>query len=128
MWPNHQKWVALFSDNSPTVSWVQCMASQASLVMEQLICILALQLNKNKACPITMLHIARDQNAMTDIPSRSFGSEQKWHFKSEVAFLTFFNNLFPLPCQNSWMLCQPTSAIAMQVISILQMKSFILDD
>jgi hypothetical protein len=32
-----KKRVALFSDNSPTVSWVQGMASQASLVAEQLI-------------------------------------------------------------------------------------------
>jgi hypothetical protein len=75
-----------------------------------------------------MLHIAGDQNAMTDIPSRSFGSKPKWHFQSELDFLTFFNNSFPLPCQNSWMLCQPTSAIAMRVISILRMKPFTLED
>ena len=107
-----EKRVALFSNNSPTVSWVQWMASRASLVMEQLIRILTLRLNANKACPITTLHIAGDQNAMTDIPSCFFGSKPKWHFTSELAFLTFFNNSFPLPCQNSWMLCQPTSAIA----------------
>lgn len=75
-----------------------------------------------------MLHIAGDQNAMKDILSYLFGSKLKWHFKSELAFLTFFNDSFPLPCQNSWMLCQPTSAIATRVISILQMKPFMMDD
>jgi hypothetical protein len=65
---------------------------------------------------------------MTDILSRSFGSKPKWHFKSERAFLTFFKKSFPLPCQNSWMLCQPTSAIATQVISVLRMTPFTLDD
>jgi hypothetical protein len=79
--PLTKKWVAIFSDNSPTVSWVQHMASCSSLVAEQLIRVLALRFNIQKVCPITMLHIEGNQNSMTDIPSRSFGSEPKWHFK-----------------------------------------------
>jgi hypothetical protein len=96
-----KKRVALFSDNSPTVGWVQWMASRASLIAEQLIRILALHFNTNKVWPITMLHIAGDQNTMTDIPSRLFGSKPKGHFQSELNFLTLFNKSFPLPCQNS---------------------------
>ncbi len=126
--PLAKKRVALFSNNSPTVSWVQRMASRASLVAEQLIRILALRFNVHKVCPITMLHIAGDQNAMTNIPSCSFGSKPQWHFQSELDFLTFFNNSFPLPLQNLWTLCQPTSAIAMQVISVLRMSPFTLDN
>ncbi len=75
-----------------------------------------------------MLHITGDQNAMTDILSCSFGSEPKWHFQSELDFLTFFNTSFSLPHQNLWMLCQPTSAIAMRVISVLRMSPFTLDN
>jgi hypothetical protein len=123
-----KKRVALFSNNSPTVSLIQRMASRASLIAEQLIRILALHFNTNKVCPITTLHIAGDQNSMTDISSCLFGSEQKWHFQSELNFLTFFNKSFPLPCQNSWTLYQPTSAIATGVISILRMKPFTLED
>jgi hypothetical protein len=119
-----KKRVALFSNNSPTVSWVQLMASRSSLVAKQLIRILALHFKIHKVCPITMLHISGDQNAMTNIPSRSFGSEPKWHFQSELYFLTFFNTSFPLPHQNLWTLCQPTSAIAMRMISILRMSPF----
>ncbi len=65
---------------------------------------------------------------MTDIPSRSFGSEQKWHFRTEHDLLTFFNATFPLPNQNSWTVCQPTSKIAMRVISILRTVPFTLED
>ncbi len=123
-----KKPVALFSNNSPTVSWVHCMASCSSLVAEQLIRVLALCFNLQKICPTTMLHIAGDQNQMTDIPSRSFGSESKWHFKTDKDLLTFFNSHFPLPTQNSWSVCQPTSVIATHVISVLRMKPFTLED
>jgi hypothetical protein len=86
-----EKRVALFSNNSPMISWVQRMASRSSLVAEQLIQVLALRLNLQKVCLITMLLIAGDQNLMTDIPSRLFGSKPKWHFKLEAEVLTYFN-------------------------------------
>ena len=126
--PLAEKHIALFSDNSPTVSWVQRMACRSSLVAKQLIRVLALRFNLQKVCPITALHIAGDQNSMTDIPSRSFGSEQKWHFKSELDLLIFFNCHFTLPLQNLWTVCQPTSAIATRMISVLRMTPFTLDD
>ncbi len=104
------------------------MACRSSLVTEQLICVLALRFKLQKVSPITTLHIAGDQNSMTNIPSRSFGSEQKWHFKSELDLLIFFNCHFMLPLQNSWTVCQPTSGIATRVISVLRMTPFTLDD
>jgi hypothetical protein len=123
-----EKRVALFSNNSPTVSWVQRMACRSSLIAEQLIRVLALRMNAQQSCPLTTLHIAGDQNTMTDIPSRSFGSNKKWHFKTKNNLLIFFNSSFPLPLQNSWSLCQPTSKIAMRVISILRIVPFKLED
>ena len=123
-----EKRVALFSDNSPTVSWVQRMACRSSLIAEQLIRVLALRINSQRSCPLTTLHIAGDQNTMTDIPLRSFGSKPKWHFKNEHDLLTFFNSLFLLPNKNSWSMCQPTSKIAMRVISILRIVPFNLED
>ena len=65
---------------------------------------------------------------MTDISSCPFGSEPKWHFKNEHNILTFFNLSFPLPNKNSWSVCQPTSKIAMHVISILRIVPFNLED
>ena len=126
--PLAEKHIALFSDNSPIVSWVQRMACPSSLVAEQLIRVLALRFNIQKVCSITTLHTAGNQNSMTNIPSRLFGSEQKWHFKSENDLLTFLNCNFTLPTQNSLTVCQPTSAIATRVISVLRMKPFTLDD
>ncbi len=123
-----KKRVALFSDNSPTVSWVQRMACRSSLIAEQLIRVLALRINKHRSCPLTTLHITGDQNMMTDIPSRSFGSKPKWHFKTEKELLTFFNATFPLPHKNSWSVCRPTSKIAMRVILILRTVPFTLED
>ncbi len=104
------------------------MASRSNFIVEQLIRVLALRFNLQKVCPITMLHIAGDQNTMTDIPSCSFGSKPKWHFQSKEALLTFFKSTFPLPTQNSWTVCQPTSVIAMRVISVLWTSPFTLDD
>jgi hypothetical protein len=65
---------------------------------------------------------------MTDILSRLFGSKPKWHFQLEEKLLTFFRVNFPLPNQNLWTVCQPTSAIATHVVSILQMTPFTLED
>jgi hypothetical protein len=65
------------------------MACRSSLVAEQLIRLLALRFNIHKVCPITTLHIPGDQNAMTDISSRSFGSEPKWYFHTDLDLLTF---------------------------------------
>ncbi len=126
--PLAEKCIALFSKNSPTVSWVQQMACRSSLVAEQLIHVLTLRFNLQNVCPITTLHITGDQNSMTDIPSRSIGSEHKWHFKSEHDLLIFFNCNFTLPLQNSWTVCQPTSAIAARVISVLRITPFTLDN
>jgi hypothetical protein len=123
-----EKRVALFSDNSPTVSWVKRMACRSSLIAEQLLRVLALRINTQRSCPLTTLHIAGDQNTMTDIPSRSFGSNPKWHFKTEHDLLTFFNSSFPLPNKNSWSVCQPTSKMTMRVISILRIVPFTLED
>jgi hypothetical protein len=96
--------VALFSDNSPTVHWVQRLAAKHSKIAMALLRALALRLHLTKASPLIPLHIAGVDNQMTDIPSRSFGSEQKWHCPTDTDFLTLFNSLFPLPTQHSWTL------------------------
>jgi hypothetical protein len=69
-----EKNVALFSNNSPTVGWVQRLATCGSLVLANLIRALALRLKLHGTCPITPLHIAGEENSMTDIPLHLFGS------------------------------------------------------
>jgi hypothetical protein len=120
VWGNLQeKRVALFSDNSQTVRWVRRLATRGLLVSAHLIQALALRLKLNGTCPITPLHIAGEENSMTDIPLHSFGSKPKWLCKTNTDLLTMFNNLFPLPTQDSWTIFQLTYATSMLVTSVL---------
>ena len=114
--------VALFSDNSPTVNWVRRMAARGSMVADQLLRALALRLKQNHVSPLTPLHIAGKKNEMTDIPSRSFGSEKKWFCETEEDLLKLFNSSFPLPNQNSWTVFWPSREIESRVISVLRQE------
>jgi hypothetical protein len=120
------KHVALFSDNSPTVSWVTKMASKKSRVAAQLVRALALCLNIKQSCPLTPVHIPGVENALTDIPLRSFGSVPEWHCLSDGNLLTLFNNKFPLPEQASWTCFQFNTNVTMRMISALRMKGITL--
>ena len=116
--------VALFSDNSPTVSWVERFAARGSLVADQLLRVLAIRMRQACVSPLTTMHIAGSRNSMTDIPSRSFGSNASWHCKSDTELLTLFNKTFPLPSKNSWTVFHLSSAISMKLISVLRMQHF----
>lgn len=83
--------ITLFSDNSPTVSWVDWLASRHSVVAGQLVLAIALRLKINCCCPLTLLYMPGTQNIMTDIPSCSFGSSPQWHCTTNTTFCTFFN-------------------------------------
>jgi hypothetical protein len=119
--------VLLFSDNSPTVHWVRRLAAKGSLVAGQLLRALALRMKKNRVSPLTPMHIKGEENPMTDIPSRSFGSEAKWHCKTDAELL-FFNSFFPLPNQKSWTVFTLSSDISMRVISLLRMQVSSIDE
>ena len=120
--------VALFSDNSPTVSWVERMSARGSLVAGQLLRALALRQRVRMVSPLTTLHIEGSKNDMTDIPSRSFGSEPKWYCKNNKEFLTMYNSLFPLPNQESWTVFQLSTKVCMRVISLLRMQVITMDE
>ena len=61
---------------------------------------------------------------MTDIPSRSFGSNLAWFCKNDTDLLNLFNKNFPLPNQASWTVFSPSNAASMKVISVLRMQHF----
>ena len=94
--------IALFSDNSPTVFWVQRLASKGSVIDMYLLRALAFCLQFRKASPLTPMHISESQNSMTDIPLRSFGAVPQWHYKNDTDLHVLFNSLFLLPNQASW--------------------------
>ena len=94
----------------------------------QLLRALALRLKMKGASPLTPLHIAGKQNAMTDIPSRSFGSVPQWHCKTDADLLHLFNTKFPLPNQASWTVFHPTKEICMKLLSVLRMEDTTMEE
>ena len=120
--------VALFSNNSPTVSWVTRLASKRSAMATQLLHALALHLKATQVSPLMPQHIACCQNAMTDIPSCSWGSEPKWHCKSVSDLRRLFDSSFPIPNQGSWSIYRPSFATSMHVISVLRMTASSLEE
>jgi len=119
-----KKIVSIYSNNSPTVSWVQRQASGQSRVAAQLLRALALRMKLARSSPITATHIAGKDNVFADIPSRSFGSNTNWHCISDSDFLHFYNGTFPLPQQNFWTLYRHISKICTSFFSVLRMKPF----
>ena len=94
----------------------------------QLVRALALRLQLAQASPLIPLHIAGVQNAMSNIPSRSFGSDPRWTCNTHSDLCSLFNKKIPLPQQASWTVFQPSSAICTRVISILQTSPFTMDE
>ena len=78
--------------------------------------------------PLTTLHVPGVQNAMTDIPSRSFGSVTKWHCKTDAELLHLFNSTFPLPEQACWTVYDPSSEITTRVLSVLRTKRIVMEE
>jgi hypothetical protein len=72
------KHIVLFSNNLPTVSWANKMASRKTLIAAQFVRAFALHLNIQQTCPLTPVHIPGMENALTDIPSCSFGSVKEF--------------------------------------------------
>jgi hypothetical protein len=53
-----KKCVALFSNDSPTIGWIECLASHQLIIAAHLIRALALSLKANKCCPLMPQHIS----------------------------------------------------------------------
>ena len=94
------------------------------MVAIQLVRALTLRLNNAGASPLTPLHMAGEENSMTDIPSRLFGSNLAWFCKNDTDLLSVFNKIFPLPNQASWTVFSPSNAASVKVISVLRMQHF----
>ena len=54
-------------------------------------------IKKSGASLLTPLHISGEENDMTDIPSRLFGSNLSWFCKTDTDLLNLSNRNFPLP-------------------------------
>ena len=61
------KHVAVFSDNTPTVSWVERLASKQSKTAGGLLCALLFRMRNHQASPLTALHIKGVHNSIADM-------------------------------------------------------------
>ena len=116
--------VTLFSDNSPTTGWVKHLIARGELVAMKLVRAITLLFKKAGASPLTPLHISGEENYMTDIPSRSFGSNLAWFCKNDTDLLNLFNKNPHLPNQASCTIFSPSNAASIKVISVLRMQHF----
>jgi hypothetical protein len=66
--------VAIYSDNEATITRMVKQKSRACIAAH-IIRVLSLRLKFRQASPLTPLHIPGKHNMITDVPSRSFGSE-----------------------------------------------------
>ena len=119
--------VALFNDNSPTVHWAERLTAKSGPAA-MIVRALALRLKAREASPLVPLHIAGEENSITDIPSRSFGIPEEWFCADDDALRFKMDSLFPLPNQESWSVFHLTSNIFMRVTSSLQMKHIDMEE
>ena len=78
---------------------------------------------KAGASPFTLLHIFGEENYMTDIPSRSFGSNLAWFCKNNTDLLNLFNKKFPLPNQTSWTVIITSNTVSIKVLESVGINS-----
>ena len=70
---NSGEHVAVFSDNHPTVLWVDRLASKSSVIAVEFLRALAIRLRIKGALPLTPFHIDEKQNDMKDIIEERHG-------------------------------------------------------
>ncbi len=103
--------LGMLCDNTPTVSWIEKMASKSSTpTAGRLLHGLAFMLYCHRVGRLTTIHVPRPQNIMADIASRPSKAQTFFCATTPVLsdhdFLSLFNVLFPLPDQQAWGLAQ----------------------
>ena len=115
---------AAWCDNSSAVSWTVKMSSSKSAVGQLLTRTLALRMISNKSSHLVALAIAGVDNCMADLASRSFkstGSTGNFNL-SNAAFLSKFNNEFPLSQDTSWIMLRLHDSVTSHIFTILRSK------
>ncbi len=106
---NTPRWApSVTTDNSPTVSWVDRMASKAKTpTAGRLLRGLALMLHYKEAGRLTTVHVPGTDNILADIASRPAKAPNLFVVPpplSDNAFCTAFDSHFPLPNNLQWTL------------------------
>jgi hypothetical protein len=93
-------------DNTPTVSWINRMASKAKgPTAGRLLWGLAVMLHCNKAGQLTTVHVKGDNNIRANVASCPAKAQKLFCASnplSDLDFLASFDTMFPLPYQQKW--------------------------
>ncbi len=114
-------------DNSPTVSWIEKMASKSrSPTAGRLLRGLAFMLYCHHAGWLTTVHVHGKDNIMADIascPSKAHALFQAEHpVSSDHEFVSAFDTTFPLPQQQAWQLAMVPLRLKSNVFETLRGK------
>ena len=115
--------VAIYCDNTPTVSWVRRLNSTRSRIAARLLRALSCRLRTKRASPLSALSIAGKNNIMADVSSRTFHKNTATGHTfavSDYAFLTNFSFSFPLPQPACWQMLRLSTKVTSAVLSELQ--------
>jgi len=117
-------------DNTPMVSWVDRMASKSkSPTAGCLLRGLAFMLYCAQAGRLTTVHVPGVENVMADIASRPSNAQQLFKTTSALSDINFrssFDNAFPLPGNQQWMLATVPSWLRYNVFEMLRGKQLAL--
>jgi hypothetical protein len=117
-------------DNTPTVSWVEKMASKASTpTAGRLLRGLAFMLHCHHAGPLITVHVPGTDNVMADIASRPTKAQKLVHCPTALtnsAFCSAFDAAFPLPDDQQWTLAASPRWVRFNVFETLRGKRLAL--
>jgi ribonuclease HI len=110
----------VFSDNTPTVSWMQKLMSHSKKpTSARLLRALAMRARTLETQVPTVPHWAGKDNRPADAASRSFDPTNSHCAFNDTHFLHLFNSCFPLPQAVSWQLLPLPLIPLSQLISTL---------
>ena len=118
--------IGTLCDNTPTVSWVEKMASKAKTpTAGRLLRGLAFMLHCQHAGRLTTIHVPGTDNVMADIasrPSKALSVFRASSALSDTAFCSAFDSAFPLPDDQPWALAITPPWVKSNVFETLRGK------
>ena len=121
------KTIGTLCDNSPTVSWIERMASKSIFpTAGRLLRGLAYMLHSRQAGGVITIHVKGVDNVMADLASRPSKAMAQFaptntHL-SDSDFLSSFNTEFPLPMNQEWKLAEVPEWLKLNVFETLRGK------
>jgi hypothetical protein len=117
-------------DNTPTVSWIEKMASKAKGTMAgRLLQGLAVMLHCNEAGQLTTVHMPRVENVMADVasrPAKALKMSCAATPLSDTDFCSLFDSTFPLPNGQDWTLAEVPPWLKLCIFETLREKQLAL--